>query len=704
MALTAALCFPAHADTALNVTQINGSAIVSGTGKTLAQLATTTQKNSTSLTSTSSTASMAYSLAIGAIQSSLMGVAGGLAVLDSSGNITSPVSTTTSASSTSSTIGWNDPITWTTNSGTGTQYGNPQAAFNLRWTMGYDSSGNAYVDDYMPPTHLRLGGSQEFDGVPLFVHNIPYGEGNMGIVEGVFMQSENMRGSIAGVGPGGASSTASYDNYDAVARYTYAGPSSPVFTTTGSAVTAPDGLTHIPTFTGWGATFSNPLPQTWSDWIINHPHARMVTNEIGEDPTTHKMATYVGTMTGYGTDSTTGLVNSVTTDGWRAFNQTTDFPNLSLSSEIPGTTSLDGTTAAVDTVWSDFGDPAIMFGVYTKSFANNVICYLPGPTPNASPGDINDPTGKIDNQLRSCEGIEYDLWNDDTSGETGYMHGITVAYSGTTSPTLDSYDMNLAGGNANTLMLEGEWYSMNVASHSFASAGYGGPAYTAGSTKVVADFAQSNRPGWDADTSWPASSHNMRLTIWNTRNIDDTNNQNNYNDFTTSIGLQVDGHNDIRQLAMDGTVQEHLELNPSSYPNGIALCGYSGCGFDVDHAGAPHASANLTIHDGKSLVLTDTSDTQEGYIYANTDGSLHVVGNSTADKSFLVLDVGLHSNGAINAPNNTYSTLPASGATSGDQRYCSDCYSSANSSSQTGIPVWWNGTQWTDALGSTAKH
>lgn len=701
--LTAATSSGAYADSTLQVTQINGSAVVTGTGKTLAQLATTTQKNTNSLASATSTASSAYSLAIGAIQASLMGVAGGLAVLDSSGNVTSPVSTTAATASDYSTVGWNDPITWATNSGSATQYGNPKVAFNHRWTMGYDTSGTPQVDDYMPPTHLRLGGSQEFDGVPLFVHNIPYSGGNMGVVEGVFMQSENMRGSIAGVGPSYASGAAAYDNYDAVARYTYAGPSAPVFTTTGSAVTAPDGLTHIPTFHSWGATFANPLPQAWSDWIKSHNHARMMTNEIGVNPASYKNATFVGELTGYDTDSS-GLVVTILTDGWRIFNQTQNFPSTDTSTETPGTTSLDGTTPAVDTVWSDFGDPAIMFGVYTKAFDNNVICYLPGPTPHASPGDINDPTGKINNQERSCEGIEYDLWNDDTSGETAYMQGITVAYSGTTSPSPDSYDMNLAGGNANTLVLSGEWYSMNVASHSFASAGYGGPAYTKGSQKVVADFAQSNRPGWDADTVWPANSHNMRLTIWNTRNADDTNNQNNYSDITTSMGVQVDGHNDVHQLSMDGTTQEHLEFNPANYPNGISLCGYTACGFSVNRQGTPEVDDNLVINDGKSLILMNTNNALAGYIYASTDGNMHVLGVNGPTKSSFVIDAALKSNGSLNAPNNTYSALPTTNTTTGDQRYCSDCYSSSATSTQRGIPVWWNGSTWIDSLGSAVKN
>ncbi|WP_254454690.1 hypothetical protein [Acetobacter estunensis] len=693
---------PAQAGSSFQTNQIDGSTTVSGTGETLAQLVSAIQSNTTSINSVTSSVNNAYLLAVGAIQSSLLGTSGGVAVLDSTGAMTSPLSTTIATASDNATIGWNADQTWTVNSGTGTQYANPKIAFNHPWTMGYDSSDNAQTDDYMPPTHLRLGGSQEFDGVPLFVHNVPYSEGNMGIVEGVFLQSENMRGSIAGVGPGGADAVTTYDNYDVVARYTFAGPSSPIFTATGSAVTAPDGQTHIPVFYSWGATFANPLPQAWSDWIKSHPHTRMITNEIGVDPSSHKNATYVGMLTGYAMDDN-GLVKTVTTDGWRIFGQAS-ISGASTTNETPGTSSMDGTTPAVDTVWSDFGDPAIMFGAYTKAFDANAVCYMPGPTPHATPGDINDPTGKINNQLRACEGIEYDLWDDDTTGEAGVMHGITVSYSGTTSPAADSFDMALAGGNANMILLEGEWYSMNIGSRSFSSAGYGGPDYAAGSKKVVADFGQSNRPGWDADAASPAYSHNMRMTIWNTRNQDDTSNQNDYNDITTSIGVQVDGHGDVHQLSMDGTVQEHMEFNPASFPNGIALCGYYGCGFAVDIYGTPEFTDNAVMHAGKSLMLEDPNDTLRVYIYGNTDGTTHVLGAAGLTEDALTVDGGLKMNGTITNLNSSYASLPTSGSATGAQIYCTDCYASAGSSAHKGIPVWWNGTAWTDALGITALH
>ncbi|WP_206752475.1 hypothetical protein [Acetobacter oeni] len=680
---------PAAGTTSIfTVPEIAGSVVVSGTGESLTDMASAIQQNTNTLTSESSTLSQIYSMALTALQTSELGLPDGPAELDDSGNLTDPVATTVATVSDYATIGWNAAQTFTTDQGTKTQLASPPIAFNDRWLMD-----NSEPDDYMPPTHLRLGGSQQFDNVPLFVHNIPYGEGNMGIVEGVYMQSENMRGSIAGVGVGDANGIATYDNFDAVARYTYAGPSSPIFVTTGTAVTAPDGLAHIPTFTTWGATFSNPLPLAWTNWIISHNHTRMMTNELGLS--SGSIRTYAGVLTGYDTNSD-GLITEIYTDGWRLFLQ-----SAATTNQIPGTTTADDSTPGIDTVWSNFTDPAIMFGVYTKEFGNNVICDLPGPTPNVTPGDVNDPTANANNQSRSCEGIEYDLWDDDQTNNTAYMHGITVAYSGRSNPTLESYDMLLAGGNANMLELDGEWYSMNIGSRAFSSGSYGGPAYAAGSQKIVAEFDQSNTPGTTADDR--SASHDMRMTIWNTRNSDDTSNTTDFADFTTSLGVQVDGHEDITALTMDGTVQEHIEFNPAAYPNGIALCGQTGCGLAVDIAGNPKLYRDTNILSGKALYFNDANDVVRGYLWGGSDGNMHIVA-MPGESTEIEVDASLHVNGAVNATSDSYSGLPASGSSTGDQLYCTDCYSSAGSSSHKGIPVWWNGSAWTDALGVTAEH
>ncbi|MFT8365850.1 MAG: hypothetical protein ABF812_08660 [Gluconobacter cerinus] len=56
-------------------------------------------------------------------------------------------------------------------------------------------------------------------------------------------------------------------------------------------------------------------------------------------------------------------------------------------------------------------------------------------------------------------------------------------------------------------------------------------------------------------------------------------------------------------------------------------------------------------------------------------------------------------------PSASYASLPNS-APLGFQYFCTNCYSSARSSSsaQTGIVVTWNGASWTDAVGNQVEH
>jgi hypothetical protein len=689
-----------RASSVLQVDAISGSTIVAGSGMTLQQIATDTSANTSTLSTIQATANAALNVASSAVPSSRVGVSGGVAGLNTSGKVTAPISTSNVDASSGATFGWNNALTWTTSSGTGTQYANPKVSLGQPWQMGVTSSGTAVSDDYMPPWSMRLGGSQEYDGVPLFVHNIPYGPANMGIVDGVFMQSQNMRGSEAGIGPDGQNTIANYDNFDAVARYTMAGPATPqIIATATSDFTQPDGMDHTPTFTASGATFSNPLPQPWSEWIIQHPHAHMMTNEIGSSSA--KINTYVGQLTGYTLDAN-GLVKGITTDGWRIMTS----GNTS-SGQIPGTTTVDGSTPALDSVWSSFSHPALMMGLYTKAFGQNIICHLTGAEPNYAPGDINYPTGNTLNQVHSCTAEEIDLWNDG-KGPIDYLQGPSIVYAGPRpGASSDSFDIALSGGNETMMKVQGEWWSDVIDSRGLTVSGYAGPDYAAGSTKVVADFESSNRPGWDADSAMPTYSHNLQFMIWHKRNQDDstTSNQNKTSDITTNIGMLLDDRITSGKVSInsESNVQEHIELNPSAYPNGIGLCGYNDCGFYVDSNSHPVATQDTTIAAGKSLYFSDSNATMRGSLYAGTDGALHL-NSASGSTGTISVDGHMTISAPVTYSAHSYSSLSSSGLAAGSQSWCSDCYSSSNTASTRGIPVWWNGSSWTDALGQNVKH
>lgn len=52
----------------------------------------------------------------------------------------------------------------------------------------------------------------------------------------------------------------------------------------------------------------------------------------------------------------------------------------------------------------------------------------------------------------------------------------------------------------------------------------------------------------------------------------------------------------------------------------------------------------------------------------------------------------------------TFASLPAAGDSPGHMLFISDAYSTANSNKTKGIPAWWNGSSWVDALGNAISH
>jgi len=109
-----------------------------------------------------------------------------------------------------------------------------------------------------------------------------------------------------------------------------------------------------------------------------------------------------------------------------------------------------------------------------------------------------------------------------------------------------------------------------------------------------------------------------------------------------TLGVIVDGE---RGHPTQGSHEADLEWNQGGHYGGLSICGYGhNCGFTIDGNG------RVTISQG--LVTTNT----------------------------------------------TRATLPAQ-ADKGTQLYCTDCSLTAIHTATKGIPIWWNGTTWADALG-----
>lgn len=533
------------------------------------------------------------------LQTASLNSPSGVAGLDATGTLTQPIATSALTVSSQFRLAPMRTHKWLSTLSNSAQVGGYSVARGNNSLLATYSGGQV-TDWASPPEQMRFGGSQEYDSVPINEHCFPYSWGNMGTCAQFMMGSQNVQGQAAGIGPSSAAQIPNYDNFDAAGIVQQAGGATPYFTATAATATnvmpvPSDGLDHTPSFTATGATFANPLPADASAWIVAHPQVRLMTNEIG--CVKCAISTYVGTMQTAQTNSA-GLVTGITVDGWRVFGS-----GDSDSNQVPGQTTTDGSTPTLDTTWTKFGAPALMFGVYTKAFNHYTLCSAPGPSPTAAPGDINYPTGNRNQQLRDCEAWEADLWNYDPTGQS-IIHGQTVVFTkqsgAAEQPAAGSYNYYSAGPNLVGYQASGEYFTQPFSSQSYRVNGYGGPTYNAGDTQVMADWTMCDRAGYECDGGWPR--HTVRPTIWNTRNVAaDTNGKTgedptgSWAHITTNIGVQVDGNSSQGTApAMDGTVQEHIELNPKSNGTGIGLCNYgqtdTTCGLILDGTGVVHAT------------------------------------------------------------------------------------------------------------------
>lgn len=587
-----------------------------------------------------------------------------------------------------------------------------------------DANGSFHmINDWTtPPDALRLGGAVEYDSAPLLEHCYPYANDGRGACLQVSLGSQNVQGLNPGIGPGRGTQIPDYDNFDVAGFTNRISGATPIFTATAASENvqpaSSDGLDHTPDFTATGASFANPLPADISAWLKTHTGTRVMTNEVG--CASCAIQTYAGIVDTLRTDGQGRVTGLTVNGGWRVFGSHDNSPN-----QIPGRTTTDHSRPQLDSVWSRFHSPALMFGVYTKGFNQYSLCQTSGPRPDARPGDINFPTGNRNQQMRACEGWEMDLFQDDPKDGRAIHHGITVVeskHAGTLSA--DSYNFLSAGATPVAYKMTGEYYTMPIAAPSFRVAGYGGPAYTAGATSVLADFAQQNRYGYDSDGDH--GRHVIRTTLWNVRNVDakdEATRANDYHNITTALGVQVDGGaGGTTPPRMDGTVQEHLEFNPKQYPNGIVLCGYKLCGLGVDGKGSPVFDADARVNGGHELAFRDGSGVKAAAVHAgDTDHALHVT-PATPDIP-VVVDGSLRTanvvegrtlvaaadatvGGQLNLVPHTWSTLTPH-PVRGTEQYCTDCWSQ-NARTAHGharpLPVFWDGSAWTDALGDPVGH
>ncbi|MFT8719058.1 hypothetical protein [Acetobacter sp.] len=490
------------------------------------------------------------------------------------------------------------------------QYGNHPIRFGRGHSWGCEGAGcNVPQVDPMTPTHLRLGGAQEYDSVPLAEHCYPYGGDWQGTCVGIGMGGQNMAGEAPGIGPGSAEQIAGYDHFDAAALTLRTVGATPIFTATaaGQDSTSPydDGGDHAPHFSREGTTFSTPLPIAISRWLTQRGSGmRVITNELGCARSRCAFPNFVGIVSSYATDDMGRVTGFTLQGGWQVF-EGGFHKNL-----VPGKDTVDGSSPALDREWASYNAPAVMFGGYTKSVGLYASVEGPAPTPNAPPGDVNNPTGGRNSQLRLSEFAEIDLWGRDPKNYRSGINGLLIDYRKPGGdgkaldyiPKMDSYNFDSEGATSIAYKMGGEYWTIPFTSPSFYANDFGGTENGAGSQAILAEFAQRTIRGYGYPGHWD------RLTFWNTRNTPNGD----YDAITTSLGVEIDGKTGghIRDRKVDGVMQEHIELNPSSNHNGFAFCGYqqsdTSCNVVFDGSGnaiVRHTMAAQTLAASRQLVI-----------------------------------------------------------------------------------------------------
>ncbi|UMM09478.1 hypothetical protein MKW11_05290 [Gluconobacter frateurii] len=330
--------------------------------------------------------------------------------------------------------------------------------------------------------------------------------------------------------------------------------------------------------------------------------------------------------------SSTSTVLSVVSDpfsrqsGWR-----TESSSETVAT-APGTNTGDIIDSASDSPTWTYKNPAVFIGLANKKFnMNQTVACL---------------TTEEDTLSRQCEGNEIDLWGGNDAARRA-INGLTITYGGA-RPANGSYNLSLAGGTANEIVMAPEWYTTAVQSDPLYVAPLAGPSLDVSggnTTAVMASFAQSTNTG--SNTFGPYMY--IRPTIWTSRFASDGSGTDFQNE-TVSYGVSVGG-----KRGELGTIQEHIELNPQSAKNGIGLCGYNTCSY-FDANGQIIAGGDIIPGTGKSLYTTDENGSRAAYMFANNSYQMNVAFNLPSGTSEINSGAQgaqtLHVEGGILADNN----------------------------------------------------
>ena len=324
--------------------------------------------------------------------------------------------------------------------------------------------------------------------------------------------------------------------------------------------------------------------------------------------------------------------------------------------------------ANLDRYWSQYGKPVVFVGAGTKMFARNTWMYYDGAKTK----------GRATSLIRAMETEEVDLRYTASRAHEVEMRGMTISMDplggyGPHGLTSDSYHLLLSGYSPNMLMFNDGRDTNVIKAHSF---------YVHGNEGV--DAGHPAREMFE-HSAYADGASNMRLAGYLTR----TGAEPGASSAALHFGLRIDG---TQGEPLTGGSWGEIVWNKDAANNGgFSLCGGSGrCG------------ATQRWDGGISLAEL------VGFLSLPPDGGIRfmdkgrrVTASIHADPAGDVAIEAPAGGGGLRTTAYTMATLPP-GKTVGLQLYCTDCRS-IHGGGHAGVPVWWNGSAWADALGDRVR-
>ncbi len=362
------------------------------------------------------------------------------------------------------------------------------------------------------------------------------------------------------------------------------------------------------------------------------------------------------------------LVNLVSAiiSGWSADGKSIDVAGWAVPSGNDFSAGQVPNAGRLDRYWSQYDKPVVFIGAGTKMFARNTWMYYDG----------SKTKGHATSLIRAMETEEVDLRYTASRAHEVEMRGLTISMDpiggyGPHGLTSDSYHLLLSGYSPTMLMFNDGKDTNVIKAHSFYVHGNEGVGALRPSSELFEHSAFAD------------STNNMRLAGYLTK----TGAASGAPAAAFHLGLRIDG---VQGDPLSGGGWGELVWNKDGRNNGgVSLCGGSGaCG--------------LTEHWDGSLSLAGITGpfdlpAQAGVRF--TDAKRHVVASFAADTAGDVAIGGFgQGGGGLRLSAYPLAGLPSARSV-GTQLYCSDCRPVRGN--HPGLPVWWNGAAWTDALGGS---